>query len=112
MIFKIASRDAWSSACKIGQFTGSPDDHRDGFIHLSGPSQVQATAERHFKGKTDLVLIAFDETALGDMLKWEPSRGGDLFPHVYGLLPTALALWCKPLASDADGVPQIPRDLL
>jgi uncharacterized protein (DUF952 family) len=112
MIFKIASRGAWAEACKDGRFLGSPDDVRDGFIHLSDPVQVQATAARHFKGKTDLVLVAFDEAALGDALQWETSRGGDLFPHVYGPLTTALALWVKPLSSDADGIPHIPKDLL
>jgi uncharacterized protein (DUF952 family) len=112
MIFKIAERAAWAEAKRHGRFTGSPDDLRDGFIHLSAPHQVAATAARHFKGKTDLVLVAFDEAALADTLRWEPSRGGDLFPHAYGPLSTELALWERPLATGVDGVPQIPEDLV
>jgi len=112
MIFKIVSRRAWQDACRLGAFVGSADDRRDGFIHFSATHQVRETAARHFKGAADLMLVAFDEAALGDALIWEPSRGGDLFPHFYGHLPTALALWSRPLASDADGLPDIPPDLV
>ncbi len=111
MIFKILAREAWDAACREGAFTGSPDDIRDGFVHLSAPAQVRETAARHFRGVADLVLVAFDEAALGDGLKWEPSRGGDLFPHLYGPLPAALALWARPLPLGEDGVPQVPEDL-
>lgn len=111
MIFKIANRAAWRAACDEGEFRGSADDLRDGFIHFSAPHQVRETAYKHFKGQHDLLLLAIDETRLGDALVWEPSRGGDLFPHLYGALPTSLALWEKALDLDADGLPIIPEDV-
>jgi uncharacterized protein (DUF952 family) len=115
MIFKIVEREAWSAACGDGSYKGSADDARDGFIHFSAAHQVHGTAAKYFRGKTDLLLVAIDERALcdalGDVLKWEPSRGGDLFPHLYGALPTSLALWQKPLPLDADGMPLIPEDV-
>lgn len=111
MIFKIVERGAWDAACRDGMYRGSPDDVRDGFIHFSAPEQVAGTAARHFRGVADLVLVAFDEAALGEALRWEPSRGGSLFPHLYAPLPTALALWTKPMPLAADGVPEVPEDL-
>lgn len=112
MIFKILTRDAWTAACREGLYHGSSDDVRDGFIHFSAPHQVAGTAAKYFTGKADLVIVAFDEAAFGDALVWEPSRGGDLFPHFYGPLPTALAVWEKPLALAVDGVPVIPEEAL
>lgn len=111
MIFKIVGREAWTAACREGIYRGSPDDVRDGFVHFSAAHQLGGTAARYFKGMGDLLLVAFDEGTLGDALKWEPSRGGDLFPHLYGPLPTAEALWARPLALDGDGVPMIPEDV-
>lgn len=110
MIFKIVEGEAWRAACRDGVFRGSADDLRDGFMHFSAPHQVRETAAKHFKGISDLLLVAVDEAALGDALTWEPSRGGDLFPHLYDSLPTALALWDKALALDGDGVPIIAED--
>lgn len=111
MIFKIVDKRAWHAACGEGSFGGSPDDLRDGFIHLSAPHQVRGTAAKHFKGVSNLLLLAFDEASFGDALVWEPSRGGDLFPHLYDRLPTAGALWEKPLMLDDDGVPVVPEDI-
>ena len=111
MIFKIVEHEAWSAACRNGFYGGSVDDVRDGFIHFSAPHQVHGTAAKHFRGKPDLLIVAFDERKLGDALKWETSRGGDLFPHLYGALSTSLALWQKPLPLDADGVPVLPEDI-
>lgn len=111
MIFKIVGREEWSAACRAGVYRGSADDARDGFIHFSAASQVAATAARHFRGVADLVLVAFDEASLGEALKWEPSRGGELFPHLYAPLPTACALWTRPLPLAEDGVPRVPEDL-
>lgn len=111
MIYKIVDRKTWDAACRKGEFAGSADDNRDGFIHLSAAHQVRGTAERHFKGVGDLVLVAFDETALGAALKWEPSRGGDLFPHLYGSLPTGLALSVSPLPLGEGWLPQVPAEL-
>ncbi len=111
MIFKLVARAAWEAACQEGAYRGSADDIRDGFIHLSAAHQVRGTAGKHFKGVADLLLVAFDEAALGDGLIWEPSRGGDLFPHLYGPLTTAHALWARPLPLDGQGVPVIPQDV-
>ena len=111
MIFKIVEREAWRAACRDGAFHGSADDLRDGFIHFSTADQVRETAARHFTGLSDLLLVAVDDAALGDALAWEPSRGGALFPHLHGFLPTASAIWEKPLALDDAGIPVIPEDI-
>ena len=103
LIYKICPEDAWKEADGKGAFAGSEVDRRDGFIHLSAAHQVRDTARRHFAGQKDLVLVAFEAEELGDYLKWEASRGGDLFPHVYGELPAALARWVKPLPLGAEG---------
>lgn len=95
-IYKISTRSEWLQAVAAGQYTGSADDRRDGFIHLSAAGQVEGTLARHFAGVNDLVLIAFEEESL-EGLRWEASRGGALFPHVYGTLPVARALWVKDL---------------
>ena len=91
MIYKICTSAEWREAEERGSFTGSAVDVADGFIHFSTAAQVEETARRHFAGETDLVLVAVDPAALGDALKWEPSRGGDLFPHLYGALPATAA---------------------
>lgn len=84
-IYKIVPNDLWREAERVGAFRGSPVDVRDGFIHFSTGEQLQETADKHFAGQTGLLLVAVD----GDLLdvKWEPSRGGALFPHLYGELP-------------------------
>lgn len=107
-IYKIVPRSLWSDAVAAGVFTGSPVDIADGFIHFSSAAQVHETARRHFAGKTDLLLVAVSADALGDALRWEPSRGGDLFPHFYGPLPVSIALWVKPMPLNADGIPMVP----
>lgn len=111
MIFKIVECDAWRSACRDGTYRGSADDLRDGFIHLSAAQQLRGTAAKHFMGIEGLLLVAIDEAALGEALMWEPSRNGEAFPHFYGALPTASALWERPLALDDRGVPVIPEDV-
>ena len=108
LVFKICSKDEWDKACVGGRYTGSGADRADGFIHLSAQHQFRETAAKHFRDRTDLVLVAYDEAELTG-LRWEPSRGGDLFPHVYASLPTARALWVKPLAL-IDGVHQFPDE--
>jgi uncharacterized protein (DUF952 family) len=92
IVYKILSRDEWDAALREGAFTGSAVDRRDGFIHLSAVHQLRETARRHFAGKSDLLLVAFDEGVLMPNLKWEASRGGDLFPHVYGTIDPWAAL--------------------
>lgn len=110
VIFKIADVNAWSAACAAGLFHGSEADKRDGFIHFSARHQLRETARKHFAGLGGLVLVAFDASALGPNLRWEPSRGGDLFPHLYAPLPTEAALWTRPLALGEDGIPELPAD--
>ena len=86
IVYKIARKAEWEEAAKTGVFTGSPDDKRDGFIHLSSAAQVRATCAIHFAGERDLVLVAIEAERLGPSLKWEVSRKGDKFPHLYGPL--------------------------
>jgi uncharacterized protein (DUF952 family) len=92
----------WDEAERAGVFRGAPVDARDGFIHFSSAAQVRETAATYFAGAKDLMLIAVDADALGDALKWELSRGGDLFPHLYGELPLAAVLWARPLPLGID----------
>jgi len=91
----------------MGLYQGSAVDHRDGFIHFSTAAQVGETAARHFVGQTDLMLVAVDGDALGAALKWEPSRGGALFPHLYGALPVAAVRWARPLPDEIGGQREI-----
>jgi uncharacterized protein (DUF952 family) len=102
-IYKICTAAEWHEAEAAGAFHGSPVDHRDGFIHFSTAGQAMETAQKHFAGQRDLVLVAVDETALGDRLEWEVSRGGALFPHLYGELPLAAVLRVDPLPVDDAG---------
>jgi uncharacterized protein (DUF952 family)/phosphohistidine phosphatase SixA len=104
-VYKILAADDWAQARAAGVFAGSPDDARDGFIHLSASAQVAETARRHFHGQEGLVLVAFDTLRLGAGLKWERSRGGALFPHLYGVLPADAAVSERPLTLDPDGAP-------
>ena len=101
-IYKICERALWREAERAGVFSGAAVDLRDGFIHFSTADQVHETAARHFMGVPDLMLVAVDAAALGGALKWETSRGGDLFPHLYGALPLAAVLWARPLPLDSD----------
>jgi uncharacterized protein (DUF952 family) len=108
LIFKICPRALWNAAERDGIFRGAPVDRADGFIHFSTAEQVRETAAKHFAGASDLVLVAVAAERLGAALKWEPSRGGALFPHVYGELPLAAAQWVKPLPLGADGRHEFP----
>jgi len=101
-IYKICSNALWAEAERSDVFRGAPVDARDGFIHFSSATQVRETAAKYFAGAEDLMLIAVDADALGDALKWELSRDGDLFPHLYGELPLAAVLWARPLPLGAD----------
>lgn len=85
--FKILTAEEWARFQADGRFEGSPVDLADGFIHLSAADQVEGTLERHFAGQAGLVLAEVDLEMLGDAVLWEESRGGALFPHVYGGLP-------------------------
>jgi uncharacterized protein (DUF952 family) len=103
ILYKICPKPLWCEAKAAGIFAGAPVDLADGFIHFSTAAQAGDTASRHFAGQADLVLVAVDSPALGDALRYEPSRGGDLFPHLYGPLPLSAVRWVKPLPLGADG---------
>ncbi|MCK4204326.1 DUF952 domain-containing protein [Brucella pituitosa] len=108
-IYKIAPRDLWAQAEEAGIFTGAPVDIADGYIHFSTYTQVRETAAKHFAGQTDLLLVSVDVTALGDALKYEASRGGALFPHLYATLPMSAVTKVEPLPLDKDGLHIFPE---
>ncbi len=109
IIYKICERVSWQAAERAGLYRGSDVDARDGFIHFSTGAQVAETAARHFARHIDLMLVAVDGDALGEALKWEPSRGGDLFPHLYAALPLAAVRWVQPLPDEIDGQRALPE---
>jgi uncharacterized protein (DUF952 family) len=109
LIFKIASAEIVAAAQDSGIFTGMPIDHQDGFIHLSTAAQLSETLALHFRGQDGLVLLAVRSRDVGSMLRWEPSRGGQLFPHVHGNLPMAAVAWTAPIAVAADGTCMLPE---
>ncbi len=109
IIYKISPRQAWDNAAKTGIFTGAPVDIADGYIHFSAANQVRETAEKYFCNQPDLILAAINAGALGKALKWEPSRGGDLFPHLYGPLPMSTVVSVMALPLDSDGTPIVPE---
>jgi uncharacterized protein (DUF952 family) len=108
-IYKICEARQWAQAQGDGAFNGSAVDFADGFIHFSTAEQVAMTAARHFAGMTGLVVLAVLAEDLGAALKWEPSRGGAMFPHLYGALPLAAVRWVKPIRLDDDGRHVLPR---
>jgi uncharacterized protein (DUF952 family) len=97
LVYKILSRADWAAALAAGEYRGSEHDARDGFIHFSRAHQLAATAAKYFAGRQDLVLLAIDVTALGPALRYEASRGGDLFPHLYATLTLSAVRWSEPL---------------
>lgn len=111
LIYKICPEALWREAELAGRFSGAPVDLQDGYIHFSTGAQLAETARRHFHGQERLLLIALDDARLGDGLRYEPSRGGDLFPHLYGTFAPAAARWVAPLPMLADGNHVIPEDI-
>jgi uncharacterized protein (DUF952 family) len=109
VVYKICKAAEWDEAERAGLFRGASIDRADGFIHFSDAGQVAETAARHFAGAADLVLVAVAAAALGPALKWEPSRGGALFPHLYGALTLDAVLWVKPLPLGADDCHRFPE---
>lgn len=103
MIYKILRRPEWDAFRAAGQTAGAPVDLADGYLHFSTSAQVVETAARHFATETNLVLVAVDPDRLGPALRWEPSRGGQLFPHLYRELRTDDILWSRPLTLGPDG---------
>lgn len=106
-IYKILTREEWARAQAAGCFEGSAVDLADGFIHFSTADQAQETARRHFAGRADLVVLEIEGDDLGPALKYEPSRGGDLFPHLYGTLDVAHVRGVTEAPLGADDVPQL-----
>ncbi len=103
LVYKIFRRGEWQALRECGETLGAPVDLADGFIHLSTAAQVVETAARHFSGESDLVLVAVDSSTLGPALRWEPSRGGQLFPHLYAPLRLDHVAWDKSLPLGAAG---------
>ena len=106
-VYKILSRAEWVAARASGSFDGSAVDLADGFIHLSTAAQAAETARRHFAGQAGLVVLRLDAGRLGAALKWEPSRGGELFPHLHGPLDVALVEAVTEAPLGPAGVPQL-----
>jgi uncharacterized protein (DUF952 family) len=108
-IYKVAPRALWAAAETAGRFAGAPVDLADGFIHFSTADQLAETLSKHFAGQADLVLAAIRTSALGPALKWEVSRGGARFPHLYAPLDMGTVAWTRPLAVAADGACELPE---
>jgi uncharacterized protein (DUF952 family) len=108
-IYKICERASWHLAEQTGTYRGSAVDARDGFIHFSTAAQLAGTLAKYFAGRGDLLLIAVDAGALGETLKWEPWRGGELFPHLYVALPLAAVRWTKPVPDEVGGRRALPE---
>lgn len=108
LIYHMCRSDEWQAALETGRYSGSSQDREDGFIHFSTADQIRDSAARHRAGQTGLALLAIRPDALGPALRWEESRNGDLFPHVYGDIPVAVAHWVKPLPLGVDGVHLFP----
>jgi uncharacterized protein (DUF952 family) len=106
-VYKIAVRTEWQAALAAGRFDGAAIDLRDGYIHLSTADQAPETARLHFAGQAGLVLLQLDTGALGASLKWEPSRGGQLFPHLYGALDCTLVEAVTEIELGPDGTPTL-----
>jgi uncharacterized protein (DUF952 family) len=108
-MYKICEQASWRIAEREGLFGGTAADTRDGFIHFSTAAQLPETLAKHYAGASDLLVIAVDGEALGPQLRWERSRGGDLFPHLYGTLPMAAVRWSRPLPDEVGDTRAIPE---
>ena len=108
IIYKIMTHDQWQSFEQNGFFEGALVDLEDGYIHFSTASQLSETLSRHFHGQTNLMLVSVEIVQLGNDLRYEPSRGGDLFPHLYAPLPVGAVREITPLPLGPDGCHQFP----
>ncbi|ANT60728.1 hypothetical protein AYJ57_10340 [Salipiger sp. CCB-MM3] len=111
LIYKILRADEWAALQAQGETAGAPIDVADGYIHFSTSEQVRETASKHFSGVEGLHLLCYETEDLGDQLRWEPSRGGALFPHLYAALPMAGLKWARPLPVGSSGAHVFPDDL-
>ncbi len=109
LIYHMCRRTEWTAAEAAGSYRGSSQDAADGFIHFSSASQIRESARKHRADQADLVLVTVDPAKLGAALKWEPSRGGGLFPHLYGALPLDAVARVEPLPLGPDGVHRFPK---
>ncbi|MBS0245126.1 MAG: DUF952 domain-containing protein [Proteobacteria bacterium] len=107
-VYKVCPGALWHEAERKGVFEGAPIDRHDGYIHFSTAEQLGETLRRHFAGQADLLLIEIEAARLGEALKWEPSRGGALFPHLYGDLDLAVVVQVEALQLGADGRHRLP----
>lgn len=112
LIYKIADRESWDRARQDGVYRGSPDDLRDGYLHFSTAPQAIDTAAKHFSRREGLIIAAVGVADLGPSLKWEPSRGGQLFPHLYAPLPMTCVRWTRELPVGVDGAHQFPVEVV
>jgi uncharacterized protein (DUF952 family) len=110
-VYKIIRRMEWDDAQKTGLFTGSADDRRDGYIHLSSAHQVRTTYDKYFRSEGNLLLAAIPAERLGAQLKWEISRGGEKFPHLYAPLPLTWISRVNAICHAADGSPEFPPEI-
>jgi uncharacterized protein (DUF952 family) len=120
-IYKLLTRAEWVAAQEEGVYRGSAHDRRDGFIHFSTAAQLAETARKYFSGVPDLLLLAVDAESLKKysssdeeglpLVVWEPARGGDLFPHLYGSLPVSKVKSVIAIPLSPDGIPVLPNDL-
>lgn len=111
LIYKIVPRVLWTEAEASGSFVGAPIDVADGYMHFSTGAQVRETARLHFAGQGDLTLVAVEADRLGAALRWEASRGGALFPHLYRPLSVAETAWTSGLPLGPDGLHRFPAEL-
>lgn len=110
LIYKIFRAPEWQVLVDQGETTGAPIDVADGYVHFSTASQAAETAAKHFADEADLILVALNADTLGDALKWEVSRGGAKFPHLYRVMKMTDVLWSKPLPL-VDGAHQFPEGM-
>ncbi len=110
-IYKIVPAALWRAAVGAGSFSGAGVDLVDGYIHFSTAAQVRDTAAKHFADVPELLIVAVDASALAPALRWEPSRGGDLFPHLYQDLPLGAVQWVEPLPVNANGRHEFPASM-
>ena len=109
LIYHMCRAEEWAAAQSTGVYRGSSQDLADGFIHFSTAGQIVESARRHRAGQDGLLLVALDARRLGDRIKWEPARNGDLFPHLYGPLGPAESASTRPLPLGADGLHVFPE---
>ena len=110
LIFKIVHGAEWEAAVRDGSYVGSAKDRADGFLHFSTAKQLMGTLQKYYAAEKDLVLVAVNEDLLGNALKYEPSRDGDLFPHLYAPLSISAVKWVREITRESNGGFVLPLD--